>query len=233
MTRPAIICARGGSKGVPGKNLRLLGGKPLIAWTVEQAIRSGLFDTVAVSSDSYDILEAARAAGAHLLIERPPKMATDTASVHLAIAHCLDAIEQDRSAACDSFAFLQATSPLRATEDVAGAVAMWEKYRPGSVVSATPSQSSPYFSIVEERADGTVELSKTLDSPVIRRQDAPRCWDLNGAVYVFDRARYRADPRVLYSDTRAYHMPEERSLDIDTEWDWAMAETLWERGAMP
>ena len=105
-----------------------------------------------------------------------------------------------------------------------GAVALWDAHRPGSVVSATPARSSPYFTIVEERADGTVALSKPTDPPVIRRQDAPRCWDLNGAVYVFDRVRYGTDPKVLYPDTRLYEMPEERSLDIDTEADWRVFE---------
>ena len=84
-----------------------------------------------------------------------------------------------------------------------------------------------YRDIVEERADGTVGLSKPTDPPVTRRQDAPRCWDINGAVYVYDRVRYAADPRVLYPDTRLYEMPEERSLDIDTEADWRVVEGVW------
>lgn len=187
-------------------------------------MQSGLFDTVAVSSDSAEILQAAHAAGADSIVERPAEMATDAAPVHAAILHCLDSIERTRGTAYDSFAFLQVTSPLRAIEDIVGAVALWEAHRPGSVVSATPARSSPYFTIVEERADGTVGLSKPSDPPVIRRQDAPRCWDLNGAVYVYDRARHAADPRVLYPDTRLYEMPEERSLDIDTETDWQMVE---------
>lgn len=88
------------------------------------------------------------------------------------------------------------------------------------------ARSSPYFTIVEERADGTVALSKPTDPRVIRRRDAPRCWDLNGAIYVFDRARQGTDPRVLYPDTRLYEMPEERSLDIDTEADWRVLEAM-------
>lgn len=224
MIRPAIICARGGSKGVPGKNLRQLGGKPLIAWTVEQALQSGLFDTVAVSSDSTEILQAAQVAGADSLVERPAEMATDDAPVHDAILHCLDSVERTRGVAYQSFVFLQVTSPLRAVKDLADAIALWEAHHPGSVVSATPARSSPYFTIIEERADGTVGLSKPSDPPVTRRQDAPRCWDLNGAVYVFDRARHAADPRVLYFDTRLYEMPEKRALDIDTELDYEFAE---------
>lgn len=164
---------------------------------------------------------------AYSILRCPAEMATDAAPVHAAILHCLDSIERTRGTAYDSFAFLQVTSPLRAIEDIVGAVDLWEAHRPGSVVSATPARSSPYFTIVEEGADGTVGLSKRTDPPVIRRQDAPRCWDLNGAVYVFDRARYAGDPRVLYLDTLIVEMPPERALDIDTEFDWFMVESLW------
>lgn len=227
MSRVAVICARGGSKGVPGKNIRLLGGRPLIAWTVSQAVETGLFDCVAVSSDSAEILAAAKVAGADFLVQRPAEMASDTASVHPAIAHSLSAIEAELGITIESFVFLQVTSPFRAVDDIKNAVKLWQAHRPGSVVSATLSHSSPYFTLLEERSDGTVTLSKPSDPPLARRQDAPMCWDLNGAVYVFDRARYAHDPRVLHPDTRIAVMPPERSLDIDTEFDWRIAETLW------
>jgi len=230
MSRVAVICARGGSKGVPGKNMRLLGGRPLIAWTVAQAVETGLFDCVAVSSDSAEILEAAKIVGADLLVERPLEMASDTVSVHPAIEHCLVAIEAHLTTRVESFAFLQVTSPFRAPDDIHRAVALWNTHRPGSVVSATPSHSSPYFTILEHREDGAVMLSKPTNPPLARRQDAPRCWDLNGAIYVFDRARYAGDPRVLHPDPRIVEMPPERSLDIDTEFDWRMAEALWTPG---
>ena len=229
MSRVAVICARGGSKGVPGKNTRLLGGRPLIAWTVSQAVETGLFECVAVSSDSAEILAAAQDAGADFLVERPAEMASDTASVHPAIAHCLSAVEAELALRIESFAFLQVTSPFRAPEDIRNAVTLWDATRPGSVVSATPSQSSPYFTLLEEQPDGTVALSKPSDPPLARRQDAPSCWDMNGAVYVFDRARYAREPRVLHPDTRIIEMPPERSLDIDTEFDWRIAAALWER----
>ncbi|MCT4556789.1 MAG: acylneuraminate cytidylyltransferase family protein [Pelagimonas sp.] len=218
--RPAIICARGGSKGVPGKNLKIIAGKPLIAWTIEQAQATGLFDQVVVSSDCPDILEVAGQAGVDLLVERPDALATDTVSVHPAIAHALEQAETTISMRYDSFVFLQATSPLRAPKDIIGAVALWDRHHPGSVVSATVAHASPYFSLVEEAADGTVGLSKPTDPPIVRRQDAPACYALNGAIYVFDRNRYESDPRVLYPDTRVFEMPPERSLDIDTPWDW-------------
>lgn len=227
MTRLAVICARGGSRGVPGKNIRPLGGRPLIAWTVLQALEADLFDLVVVSSDAPEILRAAAEAGPVFAVHRPAEMATDTASVQPAILHALDAAEGHLGRGCESFAFLQTTSPLRAVADIARGVALWEAHRPGSVLGVTAARASPYYTLLEEGADGRVQLSKPADPPFVRRQDAPRCWEINGALYVFDRTRHAADPRVLYPDTRLCEMPPERSVDIDTEWDWRVVEGVW------
>jgi N-acylneuraminate cytidylyltransferase/CMP-N,N'-diacetyllegionaminic acid synthase len=229
MTRIAILCARGGSKGVPGKNIRPLAGRPLIVWSIVQARETGLFDLIAVSSDDAAILDAAGDAGAGLLVRRPDALATDTVSVLPAILHCLQAAEAHlRRQAC-SITYLQATSPTRDAADIAACLDLFEAHRPGSVVTGSPAKSSPYFSLLEERSEGTVGLSKPTDPPVVRRQDAPRCFDMNGSVYVFDRDRFMADPRVLYPDTRLHEMPGERSVDIDTELDWALAELVFSR----
>lgn len=225
----AIICARGGSKGVPGKNIRRLAGKPLIAWTIEQALACPCIDMVAVSSDCADILSAARDAGATLIVERPAELATDTISAHPAILHCLDAAEAARGAPTDHFVYLQATSPLRQPDDIEGALALWHERCPASVVSVTEAAHSPYFALVERRSDGGVVLSKPTDPPLARRQDAPEVFQLNGAIYVYDRARYREAPKVLYPDTLIYEMPAEHSVDVDTELDWTLVELLMQR----
>lgn len=226
MSRIAVICARGGSKGVPNKNVRSLAGKPLIAWTVEHALTSELFDAVAVSSDSSAILEAADEAGADVLVERPAELANDTVSVLPAIRHCLEFVERKGMVLGSSFVYLQATSPTRLPEDIRAATELWERYRPGSVVTGRRSSSSPYFSLVERNSDGCVRLSKSLEGDVVRRQDAPRCFDLNGSIYVFDRDRFLSDPKVLYPDSRLLEMSEARSVDIDTELDWQLAEVV-------
>lgn len=225
----AIICARGGSKGVPGKNIRMLAGKPLIAWTIEQALATPGIDHVVVSSDAADIRQAAHEAGASLVVERPASLATDTISVHPAILHALDAAEDAIGATPEAFVYLQPTSPLRLPDDIAGAVSLWTSSRPSSVVSVTEAAHSPYFTLLEERADGAIVLSKPTDPPLARRQDAPRVFQLNGSIYVFRTDAYRQEQRVLFPDTRIYQMPEERSVDIDTELDWALAELLMER----
>lgn len=227
MTRLAIICARGGSKGLPGKNMRPLGGRPLISWTVLQALEADMFDLVVVSSDAPEILEVASATGPVLSVRRPAEMATDTASVHPAILHAVAAAENKMGQICESFTFLQPTSPLRAVEDIVRGVGLWEAHRPDSVVGVTAARASPYSTLLEQAADGRVHLSKEHDRPFVRRQDAPSCWEINGALYVFNRHSYVADPKVLYAETMIFEMPQERSVDIDTEYDWQVVNALW------
>ncbi len=233
MNRIAVICARGASKGLAGKNIRPLGGRPLIAHTIVQAREAGLFTCVAVSSDSHQILDIARHWGADQVIERPAELAADTAPKIPAIRHCVEAVEARTGTPFDTICDLAVTSPLRAVADVRGAVALLEGGDAGSVLSATPSRHSPYFSIVELDAAGKTHLCKRRDGPVVRRQDAPLCFDLNGAVYVWTRAALFDERLSVVGDGSAlYEMPEERALDIDTEMDFRFAElVMTEAGA--
>lgn len=225
MRRLCTICARGGSKGVAGKNIRLLGGKPLIAHSIEQARSSGLFERIAVSSDDPAILDAARHAGADDAVVRPAELATDTAPKVPVIRHVQDWVEA-RHGKFDTFVDLDATAPLRTTGDIAGAIALLESAHVASVVTGTPSHRSPYFNLLEQQPDGSVRTAKTLDPPVTRRQDAPRTFDMNASIYVWRAAAFRADPRVFYPDTRLYEMPAERSHDIDSPIDFRIVELL-------
>ena len=227
-----LVCtigARGGSKGVPGKNLRPLLGLPLLAHTIRQAKASGLFDAVAFSSDSEDILAVARAHGADILIARPPEMATDLAAKPPAIRHCFLEAEKRLGRSYEAFVDLDVTSPLRLPEDILGAVALFHETGASNVITGAPSRRSPYFTLVEKNEEGFVRLSKTLPTAVVRRQDSPRCWDMNGSIYVWRREPFVSDPRVLYPDTRLYEMPEERSIDIDSELDFQFVEFLMGR----
>lgn len=229
MVMICTICARGGSKGVPGKNIRPIAGKPLIAWTIGQAKASGLFDMVAVSSDSADILAVAKAAGADHLVPRPAEMATDQAGKVPAIAHCLLSAEAALGAQSPVFVDLDATSPLRDIDDIRGAVALIRDSGATNVITAMPSRRSPYFNMVEPRADGSVGLSKPLPDLVLRRQDSPRVYDMNGSIYVWRRDPFLAHPAVFYDDTRLWVMPEERSIDIDSPVDFDLVELLLTR----
>jgi N-acylneuraminate cytidylyltransferase/CMP-N,N'-diacetyllegionaminic acid synthase len=227
--RICTICARGGSKGVPNKNVRLVAGKPLLAHTVNQALESGLFDAVGVSSDSAEILEVGRAAGATVLIERPAEMATDQAGKMPAIHHAALAVEAATGLAFDLLVDLDATSPLRDVSDIQGAVALLESTGAPSVITGAPARRSPYFNLVETDAEGHVRLSKGGEGTVLRRQDAPACYDMNASIYVWSRQPFLTQPSVFYSQTRIFVMPEERSHDIDSQLDFEIVTLLMER----
>jgi len=231
VSRLCTILARGGSKGVPGKNVRTLAGKPLIAHSVEQAIASRLFDVVAVSSDDEEILEAGRNAGASYLVERPAEHANDTAAKLPAICHCVNAVETEMVLTFDIIVDLQPTSPLRVPEDIVGAVSLLEKSDAPNVITGSPAKCSPYFNLVEEVDDGTVGLSKPTDPPIVRRQDAPRTFDMNGSIYVWRRDILMSGVGLFLAGTRLFEMPEERSADIDTELDFEFVEFLANRSA--
>ena len=217
-----ILCtalARGGSKGVPGKNLREIAGKPLIAHTLDQARASGLFEAIAVSSDSREILAAAERFGADVLVKRPDELATDGAPKGPATRHCVEEAEKRTGRRFDCVVDLDCTSPLRLSEDIVGAVELWRTSGGANVITGAPARRSPYFNLVERGPDGIARLSKSPDRPIHRRQDAPECFDMNASIYVWSRDAFMKNPDALQDDTRIFVMPEERSIDIDSELD--------------
>ncbi|MDE5461735.1 acylneuraminate cytidylyltransferase family protein [Bradyrhizobium sp. CSS354] len=226
MSLLCTICARGGSKGVVGKNARELLGKPVLAWSIEQARETGLFDAIAFSSDSDALLDAALKAGADIAVKRPDEMATDTAPKLPAIRHCLEQAIAQTGKTPEIFVDLDVTSPLRLASDIAGAVALLRESDARNVITGAPARRSPYFNLVEQRTDGSVGLSKSANPPITRRQDAPRCFDMNASIYVWRVASFLAQPAVFYPDTRLFEMPEERSIDIDSDLDLALVELL-------
>lgn len=226
MSLVCTICARGGSKGVVGKNARDLLGKPVLAWSIAQARETGLFDAIAFSSDSDALLEAALKAGADIAVKRPDEMATDTAPKLPAIRHCLEQAMAQIGTTPEIFVDLDVTSPLRLASDITGAVALLRESGARNVITGAPARRSPYFNLVEQRTDGSVGLSKSANPPVMRRQDAPRCFDMNASIYVWRVAPFLEQPAVFYPDTRLFEMPEERSIDIDSDLDFALVELL-------
>ena len=226
MKRLCTICARGGSKGVPGKNIRPLLGKPLIAWTIEQAKASGLFSHVAVSSDSLEILAVADAAGADLTLRRPDDLASDTARKVDAIKHAVLAAEDALGMRFDVLVDLDATSPLRNVDDIRGAVDLLEREGRTNVITGALARRSPYFNLVETTAEGNAALSKPVAGGIARRQDVPAAFDMNASIYVWDRDKFFENPAIFYPDTGLYEMPEDRSVDIDSELDFKIVETI-------
>lgn len=220
------ICARGGSKGVPNKNVRLLAGKPLIVHSIERAAETGLFAAIAVSSDSDAILDIAQRAGATQLIRRPDELATDRAPKIPVIRHAMLTAEEMSGQTFDIIVDLDATSPLRLAEDIIAARQMLLDSDAESIITAMPARRSPYFNMVELDEQGWARLPIRGAAPVFSRQASPKCYDMNGSIYVWHRASLLEAETALGIRTGMYLMPEERSIDIDTELDFRFVEFL-------
>lgn len=226
MKRLCTICARAGSKEIKNKNLKVLAGKPLIAYSLEQAKAAHLFQFIAVSSDSDQILQVAAQWGADFLIKRPASLSTDQAPKIPAIQHCVAKVEEVYGRTFDTVVDLDVTSPLRHSSDIHQAVQLLEKSTSANLITGSPSRRSPYFNLVELNERGFVHLSKTLNKPVVRRQDAPACYDLNASIYVWKRDALLNHSSLFQEDTLLFIMPEERSIDIDSEIDFLFVEFL-------
>jgi N-acylneuraminate cytidylyltransferase/CMP-N,N'-diacetyllegionaminic acid synthase len=181
---------------------------------------------IAFSSDSDPLLEAALRAGADIAVKRPDVMATDTAPKLPAIRHCLEQVIVHTGRTPDILVDLDVTSPLRLPSDITGAVELLQKSGARNVITGAPARRSPYFNLVEARPDGTVGLSKVAEPPITRRQDAPRCFDMNASIYAWRVAPFLENPSVFYPDTQLFEMPEERSVDIDSDLDFTLVELL-------
>ena len=229
MSRVCTVAVRAGSKGVPGKNWRMVAGKPLFAHSVQHAVASGLFDAIVVTSDAPEVLKTALSFGATHLVRRPIDLSSDTAGKVPAILHAVQTVEELIGYRFDTVVDLDATSPLRDVGDVQSAVSLLESNEIESVITVCEARRSPYFNLVEVDSDsGRVSLSKQTLSGVLRRQDAPDAFDMNASVYVWDRRALDREPKVFFPSTRIFEMPPERSMDIDSEFDLKIVSWLLE-----
>jgi CMP-N,N'-diacetyllegionaminic acid synthase len=221
----AIIPARGGSKGIPGKNLQPVAGKPLIAWTVETALAATLLDRVIVSTDSPEIAEVARRYGAEVPFIRPADLAQDDTPGIAPVLHAAQWLYDNEGYRPDLMMLLQPTSPLRIPEDIDRAIDLIHEKSADAIVSVTRVETHPYWM---KQIDGPGRMTDfiKLDQPIDRRQDLPEVYVLNGAIYL---ARYEVlmGQEAFYTDnTFSLVMPVERSLDIDTSWDLYLADLI-------
>jgi CMP-N,N'-diacetyllegionaminic acid synthase len=222
MTTMASICARGGSKGVPGKNMRRLLGRPLIAYTIEQALKVPEIDGVYVSTDSEAIAEIAIAEGATVLGLRPAHLATDSAPKIPVIENLVETVEATGTAV-DRIVDLDPTSPLRAVDDIHNALRLLTP-DVDVVITGYLSDKNPYFNMVEDDGDGWFGLVKPPTTMIAGRQSAPAVYAMNASIYCWHRATLS---RGLWSGkVRFLEMPRERSIDIDHEMDWLLVEHL-------
>ncbi len=216
----AVVAARGGSKGLPGKNLRPLGGKPLLQWSIAAAKGSAYIDRLVLSSEDDAIAEAARLAGCEVPFRRPAALATDDASIYDVLKHAASSLPERYAL----IVLLQATSPLRQSQDIDRSLELLMSVGADSVVSVTPAPKPPHWMYV---IDAKGQLAPVLRGEAVgRRQDAPPVYVVNGAVYaappdwVFERMSFVGERTV------GYVMPPERSVDIDTMADFVVAEHL-------
>lgn len=218
----AVVMARGGSKGLPGKNLMPLGGKPMVVWSVEAARNARLVDRAVVSTDDHAIADAARKAGGDIPFLRPAEFARDESTVHEAIDHLLGRLEES----FDYVVCLQATSPLRVGADIDGAIEACESHRAATCISVVQAPKSVYWSF---SIDGSGRLAPVLESQwqTRRRQELPSVYLPNGAVYVARVDWYRRNLTFVGSDTVPYIMPQERSLEVDSALDMTLINALF------
>jgi N-acylneuraminate cytidylyltransferase len=217
----AVIPARGGSKGVPRKNLRSVGGKPLLAWTIEAAKLSKYIDRLVISSEDLEIIETARQWGCEAPFVRPIELALDHTPGIAPVLHALEVLPERY----DYVVLLQPTSPLRTVADIDGCIELCVDKGANSCVSVTESAQSPFWMYTMD-GNGAIQPLIKMEQQYSRRQDTPRVYALNGAVYVNACGFLQKARRFVTPETIGYVMPPERSLDIDTELDLAIVDYL-------
>ncbi|MFT5248453.1 MAG: CMP-N,N'-diacetyllegionaminic acid synthase [bacterium] len=218
-----VIPARGGSKGLPGKNIKILHGKPLIHYTIETA-RSVFSDsTIYVSTDSLEIKTISEQTGLKVPFIRPEYLATDSANSQDVMLHALEYFERTKGYQPEIVILLQPTSPLRTTSQLKQALKMYND-RMDMVVSVKQTDSNPYYVLFEEDSNGF--LRKTKKGNFTRRQDCPDVWEFNGAIYIINSQSLKMKKIKDFEKIVKYEMDALTSLDIDNELDWKMVELV-------
>lgn len=218
-----IIPARGGSKGIPHKNIKLLGGKPLICRAIDNARSVAPNTDICVSTDDSEIIQVVENYGLKVPFVRPAELAADNSGTYEVLLHALSFYER-QGRTYDTIILLQPTSPFRRDEDISEALKL---YSPDidMVVSVTEARANPYYNCFETDSDGFLHVSKG-DGKYIRRQDAPKAWEYNGAIYIINPQSLKRESLGKFKRCRMYEMDELHSLDLDTPLDWRIAELL-------
>ena len=227
MSTVACIFARAGSKGVPNKNIQTFNGKPLISWAVELALEVKQINEVFVSTDSEEIAEIARIAGATIPFIRPSELATDTSPEWHSWQHFIKFLADKDGRLPEVFISLPATSPLRSTIDVENCLNEFKKGRADFVVGITPSERNPYFNMVKKGEDNQVDLVVQQGNKYSRRQDTPQVFDLTTVCYVGKPSIILTKNSIFEGKVAGVEIPKERAIDIDTELDFQIAEFLF------
>ena len=220
----AVIPARSRSKNIPGKNLLNLGGKPLVAWTIEAALKAKGLDRVVVSTDGEEIAELARVRGVEEVVMRPSYLATDSAPIPPVIRHALQVLEEKEEHRFDVIMTLQPTSPLRDHGDIEEALHLFLSSGADSLVGVCEVEHHPYKMVTVE--DGRMRSLMVKGMEHASRQDLPKVYRHNGAIYITRRSILMDEGRFLGNDTLSFIMPQEKSIDINTLIDFKVAEYI-------
>ena len=221
-----FIFARGGSKGIPRKNIRPFAGKPLIAYAIQAAAESRFINRVIVSTDDTEIAQVARNYGAEVPFMRPAELAGDTSSEWLAWQHAINEVQKENAHPFDVFVSIPATSPLRSTLDIDACVSALLQSDADIVITVKKSERNPYFNMVKLDEQGYAQVVIKTDNSVERRQDSPPVYDVTTVAYAA-RPDYILQTKSLFEGkVKTVEIPPERALDIDTELDFKIAEFL-------
>ncbi len=223
----SFIFARGGSKGLPGKNIRNLGGRPLIAWAIENARAVRLIRRVIVSTDSEEIADVARRHGAEVPFMRPAHLSEDGSPEWLAWRHALEFIREEEGALPEAMVSLPATAPLRLPADVEKCIDRFSIGDSDVVITVSEAQRNPYFNMVKSNPEGFVELVIPPGGDVSCRQDAPLVYDMATVAYVADPEFVLNRSGIFEGRVSAVKVPVERSIDIDSLLDFKLSEYLF------
>ncbi len=225
------ICVRGGSKGVPKKNIKILNGNPLLFYTIDCAKKANFIDDIVISSDSDEMLEMGENFGIENTIKRPEKFATDSASKWDVFIHLVEEYEQKTGKTVDYLVDLDVTVPLRKPEHIEGAIQIMLNNVTDVVITGYEPERNPYFNMMEITENNYAKIVKKSEKPIVCRQDAPVVYSLTPAVYVMKKS-------VLYeykhwSDAKCmiYEIPRENAIDIDTEFDFKLVEYIMKNQA--
>jgi N-acylneuraminate cytidylyltransferase len=218
-----IIPARGGSKGIPKKNIKPLNGKPLIYYSIDVAREITTDENICVTTDDEEIVQCVKEYGLKVPFKRPKELATDYAGSNEVILHALDFYEK-KGQNYDCIILLQPTSPFRKSQFLKEAI---ELYHPeiDMVVSVKETSSNPYYNCFEETSNGYLSISKG-DGTIERRQDAPKVYEFNGSIYVINPSSLKNKGLSHFSKIKKYVMDDLYSIDIDTMFDWKIAELI-------
>ncbi|ATG76498.1 acylneuraminate cytidylyltransferase family protein [Pseudoalteromonas sp. 1_2015MBL_MicDiv] len=224
----AFIFARGGSKGLPGKNIRPLLGKPLIEYSIDIAKSSTSIDKVFVSTDDNEIAKIAADAGVEVIF-RPNELATDKSPEWLAWRHAIEHVKQLHGE-FDNFISLPATSPLRSLDDVETAILKRVETKADICISVVEASRSPFFNMVKQSKNGFFELVNKPESSVERRQDAPKVYDITTVVYAASPSFIMSNYGLFSGNVTSIEVPKERAVDIDDIYDFLLAEAILKKG---